>query len=598
MRTFNSLHPIVGLGLGLALACAQAATPAGTASNLPTQRPNIVVLIADDWGFTDLGAFGGEIATPHLDALAARGVRFSNFHAAASCSPTRAMLLTGVEAHKAGVGNLHETTPRAHMGNPAYKGSLQQGVVTIPTLLRDQGYRTYITGKWNVGSEPYNLPPARGFDRSIVQGDTGSDNWDPTQRYLPHTDRVYWFEDGRPAVMPKQFYSSEYFVDRMIGYLQQDKDSNKPFFAYVGFQANHVPIQAPPEFIAKYKGRYDAGWTALRQARRDRAAALGLVPTATPLATLPTTKDWDAQDAKAKAYEARRMEVYAAMAEAMDFHVGRLVDHLRTAGQLDNTVFVFMSDNGSEGSDYELAQLWLKTQYTQDFDRLGGPGAYSIPGPSWASASASPLSGFKFYAGEGGIRVPMFIAGAGLQRQPSIFGGLTHVTDLAPTLLALAGVDRHNGQYRGQSVETMSGHNLLPVLKGQAAGVRGADDVLGYELSGNAALFKGSLKLVKNLAPLGDGQWRLYDVVTDPGETRDLRLSRPDAFKAMQKEYQAWANAHGVLPVPDDYNPVTQVLINQMLDYWIPTYAPWSTGITIGLLALVYAWRRRRKNTT
>ena len=583
------------LSAGLSWA-ASVNAPTSPVQRKPGQAPNIVILVADDWGFSDLGSFGGEIATPHLDALAQRGVRFSNFHTAASCSPTRSMLLTGVESHRTGVGNLRETTPRAHMSSPAYQGSLSQRVVTVSSLLKDQGYRTYVTGKWNVGSEPRNLPPQRGFDRSLVQGDTGSDNWDPAQRYLPHTDKAYWYEDGQTAVMPKAFYSSEYFVDRMIGYLNQDQASGKPFLAYVGFQANHVPVQAPAEFVAKYKGRYDQGWTALREARRDRAAALGLVPANTPMATLPTTLDWAAQDAQSQRYEARRMEVYAAMAEAMDHHVGRLVAHLKATGQYDNTVFVFLSDNGAEGSDYKMAQPWLWTQYTQDIDRLGSRGAYSIQGPSWASASNSPMNGFKFFASEGGIRVPMFIAGAGVHSARPIYTGLTHVTDIAPTLLDLAGIERPADLYKGQPIETMAGHSLRAALQGDHQPLRRADEILGYELSGNAALFKGNLKLVKNLPPLGNGEWRLYDVVTDPGETRDLQQQMPAEFAAMQKDYQLWADAHGVLPVPEGYNPVTQVAINTTMNYWLPAYGPWGGGGLLLLIGTWIVWRRRHRS--
>ena len=601
LRSENHLRGLLIAGLAFCLSIsnglASTVKPQHNASAQGKPKPNIVIMVADDWGFTDLGAFGGEIATPNLDALAHRGVRFSNFHTAASCSPTRSMLLTGVESHRAGIGNLRESTPRSHFSSPAYQGSLSQRVVTVSSLLKDNGYRTYITGKWNVGSEPHNLPPQRGFDRSIVQGDTGSDNWDPQQRYLPHTDKVYWYEDGRTAVLPAKFYSSEYFVDRMIGYLDQDKGSAKPFLAYVGFQANHVPLQAPAEFIAKYKGRYNQGWTALREARRDNAARLGLVPHNTPLATLPTTLVWTAQDAPAQQYQARRMEVYAAMAEAMDHHVGRLVSHLKATGQFDNTVFLFLSDNGAEGSDYDLAQLWLKTQYSQDIDRLGGPGAYSIQGPSWASASASPLNGFKFFAGEGGIRAPMFMAGPGIQNTQGIYAGLTHVTDIAPTLLDMAGIARPSQNYKGQPIEAMAGHSLLPALHGQNAPLRQADEILGYELSGNAALFKGAFKLVKNLAPLGDGQWRLYDVVADPGETLDLQKQWPAEFATMQKDYQIWADAHGVLPVPSDYNPVMQVTINMILDYWLPTFGWWiAAGWLMPLAGWVW-WRRRSRRT-
>lgn len=567
----------------------------GSALALAAGRPNIVVLVADDWGFTDVGAYGGEIATPHLDALARAGTRFSNFHVAASCAPTRSMLLTGVDNHRNGVGNLRETMPRAHLGQPGYLGSLSPRVVTVSSLLQDSGYRTMIAGKWNVGSEPHNLPDRRGFDLSIIQGDTGSDNWEPSKRYLPHSASVQWFENGQPARMPQEFYSSTYFVDRTIGFLRSTQASGKPFFAYVGFQANHVPLQAPRAFIDKYRGRYRDGWTALRQQRRDRAAALGLIPTDTPLAVMPTTRDWSRLSDRERRYEERRMEVYAGMADAMDHEVGRLVAHLRQSGEFDNTVFVFLSDNGSEGSDYADAQLWLRTQYSQDIEDLGAKGGYGIMGPSWASAAASPLSTFKFYAGEGGIRVPLIIAGVPGAPANQIHHSLAHVNDIVPTLLELARVPPPGPTYRGQPVEPLAGRSLLPALRGEAAAVHPAAHPIGYELSGNQALFKGDLKLVRNLPPMGDGQWHLYNLRLDPGETRDLRDSLPQAFAELQADYAAYAQSHGVLPMPPGYDPVRQVLINSFLNYWIPTYRNTALGTLALVTALLVWWVRRRR---
>jgi arylsulfatase A-like enzyme len=572
-----------------------ACTPAIAADKV---RPNIVVLVADDWGFSDVGAYGSEIATPNLDALAREGVRFSNFHASASCSPTRAMLLTGVDNHLNGVGNMRETMPQEHMGKPGYLSVLNNRVVTVATLLRDAGYRTYASGKWHVGKEPHNLPPARGFDRSIVQGDSGSDNWVPAQRYLPHSAKVDWFEDGKPAAMPAEYYSSQYFVDRAIEFIASGAQSGKPFFAYVAFQANHAPVQAPREFIAKYKGRYDAGWTALRNARRDKAAELGLIPKNTPMMAMKTTENWDALSAKDKLYQARRMEVYAAMAEAMDFHVGRLIAHLKETGEYDNTMFVFLSDNGPEGSDYAEAQIWLVTQYSQDIDRLGAKGAFSIMGSSWASAAASPLNMYKFYAGEGGIRVPLIIAGVPGMAQGQIQRSLAHVTDIAPTLLDIGGVVPPGSSYDGRPIEPLTGHSLVPVLTGKAQRVYGPDETIGYELSGNQALFKGDLKLVKDSPPLGDGLWHLYDLATDPGETHDLHAALPEPFKEMQADYVAYARSHGVLPMPEGYSPVRQVVINSFVNYWIPTYRAPVLAALAGLAALVVAGlyvRRRRQ---
>jgi arylsulfatase/uncharacterized sulfatase len=573
-------------------------TPPTTPPPTAPSRPNIVVLVADDWGFSDVGAFGGEIATPNLDELARRGVRFSNFHVAASCSPTRAMLLTGVDNHRNGHGNLRETMPGAHLGQPGYQATLTPNVVTIATLLQAGGYRTSVAGKWNVGNEPRNLPNQRGFDRSFVMGDTGSDNWEPEKRYLPHSARVHWFEDGQPPSLPKPFYSSTFFVDKTIEYLRAGAASGKPFFAYVGFQANHVPVQAPQAFIDKYKGRYDGGWTALREARRARAAELGLVPKDTAMVTMSTTLDWAALSARDKQYQARLMEVYAAMADAMDHEVGRLVAHLKSSGEYDNTVFVFLSDNGPEGSDYREADLWLRFNYNRDLDRLGGPGAYVVPGPSWASASASPLSTFKFYAGEGGIRTPMFISGAAVAASNQIHAGLAHVTDIVPTLLDLAQVPRPGSTYQGQAIEAQTGRSLVAVLANPAARVRRDDEALGYELAGNKALFKGELKLVLNNPPVGDGQWHLYDLRADPGETKDLQKVLPQPFAAMQHDYAAWAQANGVLPMPEGYNPVKQVMINTFVNYWIPTYWPHGVAALLLLLvlpaALVMRARRRR----
>jgi arylsulfatase A-like enzyme len=578
------------LGLALSLAFSLAVNAAGAA------RPNIVVLVADDWGFSDVGAFGSEISTPNLDELARRGMRFSNFHVAASCSPTRSMLLTGVDNHRNGHGNLRETMPTQHMGKPGYLGSLAPNVVTLASLLHDGGYRTYIAGKWNVGNEPDNLPNRRGFDRSFIMGDTGSDNWEPEKRYLPHAAKVHWFEDGKEPTMPAEFYSSTFFIDKIIDYLRSGASSGKPFFAYVGFQANHVPVQAPKAFIAKYKGRYDGGWTALREARRRKAAELGLIPAATPMATMGTTQDWAALSAENKQYQARLMEVYAGMADAMDLEVGRLIAHLKASGEYENTVFVFLSDNGPEGSDYHEADLWLRFNYSRDLDRLGGKGAYVVPGPSWASASASPLSTYKFYAGEGGIRTPLIISGVPGTALNQIHAGVTHVTDILPTLLELARVARPGAQYQGRTIEPPIGHSLLPVLAKPADAVRSAQEPLGYELAGNKALFKGDLKIVLNNPPIGDGRWHLYDLRSDPGETNDLQHQQPREFAAMQADYAAWSQANGVLPMPKGYNPQWQVVINSFVNYWIPTYAARVLTTLAGLGALfaaVVVWRRR-----
>ncbi len=612
------------LGQPAVSATTAATRPAAAAPASAPRPPNIVLIVADDLGFSDLGSFGAEFATPHLDALARRGARFTNFHVAASCSPTRAMLLTGVDNHLAGVGNMRETIPREHFGRPGYLSVLNDRVVTFASLLQDAGWRTYVAGKWHVGKEPHNLPDQRGFDRSLVQGDSGSDNWYTAQRYLDLADKVDWFENGKPAKMPERYYSSEFFVDRLLGWLRADQAAtaageaartgasgaaspappggsprrDRPFFLYLPFQANHLPVQAPAEFIAKYRGRYDAGWTALRQARRDRAEALGIIPPGTPMAPTPGTPDWSSLPPAERALRARHMEVYAGMAEAMDHHIGRLIAYLKEIGEYERTVFVFLSDNGAEGSDpYSVlsGRLWLRWQYRGDIAHLGGPDTYGVIGPHWASTAAAPLAGYKFYATEGGIRVPLVISGVPGMKTDRIHPTFTHATDIAPTLLALAGVPHPGRSYRGRPVEPLAGRSLLPVLLGQSDQVRTPSEPVGYELSGNAALFKGNFKLVRNLPPMGDQQWRLFDIVRDPGETRDLSAEMPDLFQAMQADYQAYARSHGVLPMPAGYDPVRQVEINALLNVYVPRFQ-WPA---LALLALLvtggWLWWRRRK---
>ena len=576
-----------------------ASTPVTSAAPPVTapDRPNIVLVVVDDWGYTDVGAFGGEIATPTLDALAARGTRFASFHVSAECSPTRAMLLTGVDNHRAGVGAMRETVPFSQYGKPGYLTVLDRGVVTLATLLRDGGYRTYAVGKWHLGKEAHNLPGARGFDRSLVQGDSGSDNWDPRQRYLSLTDKVYWFEDDREATMPREYYSSKFFVDRALGYLREDRGSasDQPFFLYLAFQSNHIPLQAPRETIDRYRGRYDAGWESLRSERRDRAASLGLVPADAPM--VPQAADWDALSPDDRRHYARRMEVYAGMATAMDEQLGRVVAQLRATGEYERTVFVFLSDNGAEASDpHELlvGRLWLGTQYTRDIDRLGGPGAYVAIGSGWAGAAASPLATSKFYAGEGGLRVPMIMAGVPGERPGHIVKEFAHVTDILPTLLGLSGIATPDGGYGGRPVARPTGRSLLPVLRGEADRIRAPDEVVGYELAGNAALFRGDLKLVRNQPPVGDGRWQLFDIAVDPGETRDLAASRPQEFTTMQAEWARWAEAQGVLPIPEGYEPRRQVILNAMRFVYLPKLA-WVAAALALLGGIVYLWRRRRR---
>ena len=569
----------------------------------PAKRPNIVILLADDWGFTDVGAFGGEIATPNIDALAAKGVRFSNFHVAGSCSPTRAMLQTGVTNHRAGLGNMPETIPPEHLGKPGYEAQLNNRVVTIADQLRAGGYRTYLTGKWHLGHTPDTLPTVRGYDRALALAQSGADNFEDKPNLLIY-NKTEWSEDGKPAKLPKRFYSSTLIIDKMISYIDRDKATGKPFFASINFIANHIPVQARDADIAAYAGRYHYGWTTLRKERRAAAITKGVMPAGVRTVTMNTSGDWTKLSAQQREQRAGAMAAYAAMGTAMDREIGRLIAHLKTIGAYENTIFVFLSDNGAEATDpmnMGAFTRWNANQlYDQSIAQQGRPGSLTAQGAGFASASVSPLRGYKFTASEGGLRVPMIMAWPG---NPAIKGGsvatgFAHVTDMPMTLLKLAGVAAQQGRFAGRPVEPMTGLDLTPMLTGAASSVHSADKPLGYELSGNAVLFKGDYKLVKNLPPYGDGRWRLYNISADPGETLDLSGSDPARFAAMQKDYVAFAKVNKVLPMPEGYTAPKQIFANAMRTLLVPRLLQlWPLGALLGIAIATAIWWRRRRNT-
>jgi arylsulfatase/uncharacterized sulfatase len=550
-----------------------------------TARPNVVLILADDLGFSDIAPYGSEIHTPSLSALAERGVRFTNYHTAASCAPTRGMLLTGVDSHRNGVPNIPETIPPQQGDHANYRGTLAHNVVTVASLLQESGYHTYMAGKWHLGKTPDLLPFRRGFERTVTMADTGADNWEQ-KPYIAIYKKANWFADGEEFELPKDFYSSRFLIDKTIEFISSNAGDGKPFFAYVPFQAVHIPVQAPQEFTEKYLGVYDAGWDVLRNKRQARAQELGMIPRGTAMVNMSTTNDWNSYTAEEQRYHAKRMAVYAGMIDAMDHHIGRLIDYLKSTGQYDNTVFIFTSDNGSEASGGDSPRslpmriaLWGQG-YVNDYDTLGLKGSFNMIGPSFASAAASPLDFYKFYAGEGGMRVPLIIAGESIPVMAQPTNAFAFVTDITPTILDLTGVSPPSGRFGGHPVEAIVGRSLLPIARGEADRVYSASDTIGYELGGNSALFQGDYKIVLNIPPVGDNEWHLYNIVTDPGETEDLKERIPQRFQEMLKHYQAYARANNVLPVPANYNATFQGIANGVLDRF-------GLEVLLGLLAIV-----------
>jgi arylsulfatase len=523
-------------------------------------RPNFLVIVADDLGFSDLGAFGGEIETPNLDQLAYSGLRLTDFHTAATCSPTRAMLMSGTDHHRAGLGNMSELITPAQRGRPGYEGYLNEHVVTLAELLHDAGYRTLMSGKWHLGVQPEQDPSRRGFERVFALLDAGHNHFGRLDLPPKALGGVHYTENGKPVALPEHFYSSDFFTDKLLQYLRGDA-SGRPFFAYLPFSAPHWPLQAPADLIAKYRGRYDGGWVALRRARLEGQRKLGLLPPNADLTVPSTLHNWDSLSADERAKQSRKMEVYAAMVERMDWNVGRVLDYLREAGQLENTVVIVFSDNGAApDSVIHMLRKLAGVQLPEErLDTMGSIDSVISYGPHWAQAAAAPRRLFKSVSTEGGLVTPAIIRYPAFKRQGRIDRSFATVMDVLPTLLELAGTRHPATEYRGRVVEPPLGKSMVPYLTGKSTRIHSDDESFGWELFGQRALRQGQWKITYVSAPNGSGKWELYDLFLDPGERRDVSARHPETLQSLIGKWDAYARNMGVILQEQVVSPYTDL---------------------------------------
>jgi arylsulfatase len=531
---------------------------ASTAAFSADDRPNIVIILADDMGYADMGSFGSEIQTPHLDALAQEGVRFTQFYTHASCSPTRSMLLSGVDTHINGLGNMDEWTAPNQVGVPGYEGYLNDAVVTLPQLLKEADYHTYMTGKWHMGKAPDKIPRARGFDSDFSLLDGGGSYWDMTN-ITALSPRSLFTEDGLYLTeLPKDYYATKTYTDKMIEFIEANRGDGKPFFAYVAHQAPHDPYHLPKEWRRRHVGEYDIGWDAVRRQRLQRQIELGLMTEGTRL----SDRLWFVPDPTLLAPAPRallgmKMELYAGMVENMDYHVGRLVDYLKEIGEYENTIFIVFGDNGAEGTD--LFEMIAGTPGTLNFlfaainwsnthpNAWGEPGSFVGYGPMWAQVSMTPFSQYKAWLAEGGIRNALIVSGPVVGRSKgSINHAVMHVADIMPTLLEVAGVGYPETR-EGRRLPPLLGKSWTPLLTGETNSVRTDEDYLAWELFGNRAVRQGNWKLRWQWKPYGTGEWELFDLTLDPGERQDLASERPEQVVALVELWEDYVTRNNVI---------------------------------------------------
>ena len=484
------------------------------------RRPNIVLIMADDMGFSDIGCYGSEIRTPNLDGLAARGIRFTQFYNTARCCPTRSSLLTGLYAHQAGVG--HMVSDR---GFPAYQGYLNDRSVTIAEALRPAGYTTLMAGKWHVGEDRPHWPVDRGFDRyfGLISGGSNYFRLDPGRQMAL---------DNQPYTPPAEgFYMTDAFTDHALQFLDQAAAKAQPFFLYLAYTAPHWPLHALPEDIARYRGRYRMGWDALRVARHRRMIELGLVDRRWPLTPRdPRAPAWD----QVTDQEMRdlRMAVYAAQIDRMDQNIGRVLGRLRAIGAEENTLVLFLADNGGCAEEVNRGVPGALPGSKDSFMSYGLP---------WANASNTPFRLYKHWVHEGGISTPLIARWpAAIRQTNTITHQPGHLIDLMATCLDVAGA-AYPKTYGGHSITPLEGRSLLPILKGRT---RRPHEALYWEHEGNRAVRQGQWKLVSR-HPEG---WELYDLEADRTELNNLAARYPDKVRELTALYATWAARCGVVP--------------------------------------------------
>ncbi len=531
---------------------------ASTAPLSANDRPNIVIILADDMGYSDMGSFGSEIQTPNLDALAQEGVRFTQFYTHASCSPTRSMLLSGVDTHINGLGNMDEWTAPNQLGVPGYEGYLNDAVVTLPQLLKDSGYHTYMTGKWHMGKAPDKIPRARGFERDFSLLDGGGNYWD-MKNVTALSPRLVFTEDGfYLSELPEDYYATKTYTDKMIGFIEANRGDDQPFFAYVAHQAPHDPYHLPREWRRRHVGEYDKGWDAVRRERLQRQIELGIVAKDTKLAERMWFVPDPTQLAQASlALLGMKMELYAGMMENLDHHVGRLVDYLKSIDEYENTIFIVFGDNGAEGADLfkmitgtpgTLNALSAAINWSQTHPKAwGDPGSFVGYGPMWAQVSMTPFSQYKGWLAEGGIRNALTVSGPAVKRpKGSIQHAVMHVADIMPTLLEIAGAE-YPETHDGRRTPPLIGKSWIPLLAGDVESVRTGEDYLAWELFGNRAVRQRNWKLRWQWKPYGKGDWELFDLASDPGERKDMASERPAQVAALLESWDDYVRANNVI---------------------------------------------------
>ncbi len=511
-------------------------------------KPNILLIVADDLGYADLGCYGSDIQTPNIDLLASEGLRFSQFYSMPSCAPSRAAFLTGTDNHVAGVGSQFHR-PGDEWG---YEGYLTDRVATVPEILQENGYNTYMAGKWHLGDKkPEHLPHKRGFQRSFImhQGagahysDVGFESEDRPSTYSLNGEKATW---------PIGAYSTDLYTDYLMDFIREDIDDNEPFFAYAAYTSPHWPLQVDSSYWIKYENLYQDGYEALREKNLENLKKAGMIDKDHPLPKLVEgITPWDSLSENQKKREIRKMALYAGMVENLDHNIGRLMKYLKENDLYKNTMIIFMSDNGAAFRDFYNGHYadFLQSSYDNSYENMGSPTSFVSYGPQWAEAGTAPWRYLKQYAYEGGIRTPMIARFPEIKNKGSIHRNTVRLTDLAPTFYEAARV-RYPKRYKGNKIYPLQGKSLLPIFKGDEDAVYSSGDLLSLEHHHHVMVRKGEWKLVNGSQNWDTQEFELYNLQDDPAEIEDLKSEYPKIFAELLDEWEKLREDYKLRPKP------------------------------------------------
>jgi arylsulfatase len=528
-------------------------------------RPNILVIMGDDFGFSDLGVFGSEISTPNLDQLGREGKILTNYYTHPVCSPARSTFLTGVDNHLAGIGTMFENIAPNQVNKTGYETFITDRVVTIAELLTDAGYDTLLSGKWHLSGKGYHNgtgPADRGFDQSFTLLESGANHF-TYGPYYPGGVATF-IDNGIIVEKPNGTqFSNEFYTDKMINFIKKSKENNKPFFGYLAFQVAHTPFQAPEEYVKKYEGVYDGGWEKIRDQRFEKQKELGIWPANMSLPqSFPTFSDWNALNKDEQKQRSQIFAAHAGMIEDMDYNIGKMIQFLKDIGQYDNTLIMFTSDNGGsepsdspviiaslEGASEKELEEFKAGGFNESFDAIGGKDSYWGYGWQGAVMSNTPYSGVKSTMFNGGIKPPFVIKEPDATTTPEldIINEFVHVSDMTPTFLDYSNTTRPGSEFKGKQISPMMGKSIKPLLEGTVEKIHTDDEIISSEMFGNSAVFMGDWKARKNIFPIGDGHWKLFNIKQDIREATDLSKEHSDILKKMISSYDKYAQNVGII---------------------------------------------------